>query len=92
MANIHRQNQIGIFVSIILLIFALYIFTPIIQIPQAALITYTHFISRGASHANLRIEDPTMINAWYARQIIPAGARVGFSPSDWGFQRVKVFY
>lgn len=90
--NKKRPYKIGYWISIIMVIFLIYSFTGIIQIPKTALDIYKSFVAHGASYANLRILDPITKNAWFAKQVIPTGAQVGFTPSEWIYDRVKGIY
>lgn len=87
-----RQYKIGYWISIIFILFLAYSMTGIIQIPKTAIDVYKGFVANGASYANLRFYDSIMKNAWFAKQVIPNGAKVGFNPSEWVFDRVKGIY
>jgi hypothetical protein len=92
MSTRKQTYKIGNWISIILVVFLIYSLTGIIQIPKRALEIYKSFIAHGARYANMRLLDPITKNAWFAKQVIPNGARVGFTPSDWTYDRVKGRY
>jgi hypothetical protein len=87
-----KQRDKAYWISITLAIFLIYTFTGISPIPLAAIERYKDFIAHGARYANLRFEDPIQKDIWFAKQVIPNGALIDFTPSEWTFDRVQGRY